>query len=248
MVLTWGGAVGPVAASTRWAPEQGASWQWQLSGRIDTSVKAKVFDVDGEDTSRAVVRSLHRKGAKVICYLSAGSWEEWRRDADRFPSSVKGKALEGWPGERWLDIRELDLLLPIMERRIKACRAKGFDAVEPDNVDGYQNDSGFPLTWADQLTYNRAIARLAHKHHLGVGLKNDGEQVRALVRHFDFAVVEECVAYKECSKWKPFVRANKAVLHAEYRGTRAKICRTTNPMGYSTIKKHLRLDAHRRTC
>ncbi len=232
----------------RWRPRPGLSWQWQLSGRVDTSVGARVFDIDGADNSAATVRSLHRKGAKVICYISAGSWERWRGDATAFPASVLGRRLDGWPGERWLDIRRTDVLLPIMERRIADCRSKGFDGVEPDNVDGYANRSGFPLTAADQLAYNRAIARLAHKHGLAVGLKNDAEQVRALEPHFDFAVVEECVAYDECDAYRPFIRAGKAVFHAEYRGSMARICRESERLGLSTIKKRLDLGAYRRTC
>lgn len=236
------------AAGTIWAPKPRTSWQWQLSGQVDTSIRAKVFDIDGADASRALVKKLHAKGARVICYFSAGSWEDWRADARDFPDSVKGDDLEGWPGEKWLDIRRLDVLLPIMDRRISACRAKGFDAVEPDNVDGYANRTGFPLTASDQLAYNKAIAALAHRHGMGVGLKNDPDQVRALVRHFDFAVVEECVTYGECAAWKPFIKAGKAVLHAEYRGRMSRICATTKPLGFSTIKKHRSLGVYRRAC
>ncbi|HYO18738.1 MAG TPA: endo alpha-1,4 polygalactosaminidase, partial [Dermatophilaceae bacterium] len=180
--------------------------------------------------------------------ISAGSWEDWRSDADAFPETVKGKELDGWPGERWLDIRRLDVLLPIMDERMAACRAKGFDAVDPDNMDGYTQDSGFTITAADQLTYNKAIARLAHRYGMGVGLKNDPEQVADLVPHFDFAVVEQCVVYGECAAWTPFITDGKAVLHVEYDGRMSEICAATKPLGFSTIKKHLNLDAYRRVC
>ena len=156
-----------------WRPVVGADWQWQLSGSVDTSVSAAVFDVDGEGTSAATVAELHRNGARVICYFGAGGWESYRSDAASFPAHVLGNAVDGWPDERWLDIRELAVLLPIMEARIADCRQKGFDAVEPDLVDGYTNDSGFALTGADQLAYNRALADLAHRYGLGVALKND---------------------------------------------------------------------------
>ena len=49
------------------------------------------------------------------------------------------------------------------------CRTKGFDAVEPDNMDGYANRTGFPVTAADQLLHNRLIAGLAHDRGLAVG-------------------------------------------------------------------------------
>ena len=160
-----------VATGAIWTPKPEVSWQWQLSGKVDTSVRAKVFDIDGEGSSPTLVKKLHRKGARVICYISAGSWEDWRKDAGAFPDSVRGSDLDGWPGEKWLDIRRLDVLLPIIEKRIAACSAKGFDGVEPDNVDGYTNSAGFPITASDQLAYNKAIAKLAHRHGLAVGLK-----------------------------------------------------------------------------
>ncbi len=237
-----------VASPTIWAPKPGASWQVQFSGPVDTSVEAEVFDIDGADSPASLVKELHAKGARVVCYLSAGSWEDWRTDAEAFPESVKGRELDGWPGERWLDIRRLDVLLPIMDQRIAACRAKGFDAVDPDNMDSYTNQTGFPLTAADQLAYNKAIAGLAHQHGMGVGLKNDPDQVSDLVPHFDFAIVEQCVAYGECAAWTPFVTAGKAVLHVEYEGSMSEICATTESLGFSTIKKHLNLDGYRLTC
>lgn len=49
--------------------------------------------------------------------------------------------------------------------------------MEPDNVDGYADDSGFPLTGADQLRFNRWVASRAHERGLGVALKNDLDQV-----------------------------------------------------------------------
>ena len=238
----------PSASSSWWAPAKGTTWQWQLSGDVDTSVDAAVFDIDGEDNTAATVAALHAKGAKVICYFSAGSWEDWRADADAFPDSVKGKPLDGWDGESWLDIRQLDVLLPIMETRIANCRSKGFDAVEPDNVDGYSNSTGFPLTSADQIVYNKALADLAHKHGLGVALKNDAEQVEELEPYFDFAVVEECARYNECDMYAPFTGAGKAVLHVEYSGTLDSFCPTTKALGFSSMLKKLDLTAWREPC
>src|SRR4051794_39669821 len=151
----------PASARSVWHPRPGTTWQWQLTGKVDLSVRARMYDVDLFDTPGSVVRALHARHRKAVCYLSAGSYENWRPDAGAFPAEVLGRPLDGWPGERWLDIRRLDVLGPIMRARLDACRAKGFDGVEPDNVDGYANDSGFPLTGADQLRYDRFLARAA---------------------------------------------------------------------------------------
>ena len=85
----------------------------------------------------SVIAALHTQGRKVVCYVSVGSWEDWRPDADRFPTSVIGEDYEGWPGENWLDIRQIELLAPVMRARLDLCRVKGFDGIEPDNIDGY---------------------------------------------------------------------------------------------------------------
>ena len=185
---TSGSTSGSDAGDARWRPRPGTAWQWQLAGRIDTSVDVPVYDVDGFDQSKALVSALHDKGRKVICYLSTGAFEDWRPDAGRFPRSVIGRG-NGWEGERWLDIRATDVLEPLMARRLDMCREKGFDAVEPDNMDGYKNRTGFDLKASDQLRYNRLIARLAHDRGMAVGLKNDLDQIPRLVDDFDLSLI-----------------------------------------------------------
>lgn len=230
-----------------WTPTPGEGWQWQLTGDLDLDVDVPIYDVDFETTSAADVAALKQQDRGVICYLSAGSWEDFRGDADAFPETVLGKELAGWPDERWLDIRRLDLLLPIMAERMDTCVAKGFDAVEPDNVDGYRNASGFPLTPDDQLAYNRAIAALAHERGLSVGLKNDLDQIQQLAGNFDFAVNEECVRYGECDRYLPFTQAGKAVLHVEYEGP-LDFCDASAGLGLSSMLKPLDLGVDRQAC
>jgi hypothetical protein len=235
-------------AHARWRPSVGVPWQWQLSDRLDLSIDAPVYDVDGFETRARTVSRLHSRGRHVVCYVSAGSWEEWRPDADRFPSEVIGQELDGWPGERWLDIRHLDVLRPIMRDRIAMCRRKGFDAVEPDNIDGYTNESGLPLTADDQLRYNRWLARAAHDEGLSIALKNDPGQVDELVSRYDFAIVEECFQYRECGRFKPFIHAGKAVLEAEYSLSRSEFCGRSREMRFSAMRKRFSLHAWRRAC
>lgn len=108
-----------------------------------------MYDIDLFDTPQEIIDELHSQGRVVICYFRAGSWEDWRPDADQFPDSVKGNNLSGWEGERWLDIRRLDVLGPIMRARMDVAVQNGCDGLEPDNVDGYSNYTGFDLTVAD---------------------------------------------------------------------------------------------------
>ena len=238
----------PAAAShqPRWVPEQGVPWQLQLQGDLDLSVDVPVYEVDGFDTSAETVARMHADGRRVICYISAGSWEEWRPDAGAYPQLVLG-ASNGWPGERWVDVRRLDVLKPILAARLDMCRDKGFDAVDPDNVDGYTNETGFPLTGAQQLRFNRWLARAAHARGLSIGLKNDLDQAGRLAGLYDFAVNEQCVEYDECESLRPFLRRGKAVFHVEYETDPAEFCPLV-PDGFSSIRKEYDLQAWREGC
>nr|WP_052681969.1 endo alpha-1,4 polygalactosaminidase [Saccharothrix sp. ST-888] len=135
-----------------------------------------------------------------------------------------------------------------MAARFDRCRKKGFDAVEPDLLDGCTDRTGFPLTGADRLRHNRVIAALAHERGPAAALKNDLEQVPQPVGRFDFAVDESCAEFGECARLSPFVRAGKPVPHVEYNLTTAQFCRRTEALGFSSTAEHLKLDAWRRPC
>ena len=231
-----------------WKPAPGTSWQWQLDGELDTSFDVAMYDIDLFDTSTEAIDALHADGRVVVCYFSAGTREGWRPDADAYPEEVLGAALEEWPGERWVDIRRLDLLGPIVEARLDLAVSKHCDGVEPDNMDAYRNESGFPLTAGDQLTFNRWIAELAHKRRLSVGLKNDIGQVPLLVAHFDWAINEQCFEFDECSVYSSFIGAGKAVFGVEYSGDLAVFCPLANAADFDWLKKGQELGAERIAC
>jgi hypothetical protein len=226
----------------------GTSWQWQLSGRIDTSFEVDMYDIDLFDAPLETIGSLKSQGRVVICYFSAGSWEAFRPDSGAFPEDVLGNALAGFPDERWLDIREIDGLAPIMEARLDLAVSKGCDGVEPDNVDGYTNDTGFPLGARDQLDYNRWLAVRAHDRGLSVGLKNDLDQILELEPAFDWALNEQCFEFDECELLLPFVDAGKAVFGVEYSGDPNEFCPEANRMNYDWLLKRVELDAFRVGC
>jgi hypothetical protein len=238
--------------SDPWRPRPGATWQWQLADEpLDLSLNVEMYDLDLFETTAAVVRQVHDRGAKAVCYLSAGTREDWRPDAAQFPREVVGKPYAEWPGERWLDIRRLDLLASIMQGRLDLCAAKGFDGVEPDNIDGFTNDTGFPLTMEDQLRYNLWLAQEAHKRGLSIGLKNSPELAGQLVGAFDWALTEDCVAEGWCAQLAPFFAQGKAVFSAEYTDTRVTLeaaCAQARALGLSVILKRRELDAYRQAC
>jgi hypothetical protein len=240
------------ADSLWWKPPVEITWQWQLSGEeADTSFDVDVYDLDALDTGAEVVASLHLQGRRAVCYISAGSWEDWRPDAGDFPKEILGRNYEGWEGERWLDIRRIDILGPILRARMDLCQAKGFDAVEPDNIDGFQNVTGFPITAEDQLSFNRWLADEAHARGLAIALKNDPDQAAELAADFDLALAEDCFDQDWCEMLLPFLEAGKPVLDAEYTDTGIALeefCPQAEALGIRAILKHRELDAWRRTC
>ena len=156
--------------------------------------------------------------------------------------------LEGWPDEKWLDIRQLDILGPLIEARLDLAVNKGCDGVEPDNIDAYTNRSGFPLTAQDQLQFNTWLAQQAHARGLSVGLKNDIGQVPELVSAFDWALNEQCFEYAECDMLVPFVQAGKAVFGVEYHMELPDFCPLANALNFDWLKKNYALDAERQSC
>jgi len=241
--------VAPVTSGSWYQPSLTTSWQWQLAGTINTSYLVDMYDVDLFDTPQNTIDTLHADGKKVICYFSGGSYENYRSDAIDFAPEVLGNTLDGWPDEKWLDISN-EKIAPLMLARLDLAKEKGCDGVEPDNMDGYTNNTGFTLTASDQLAYNKFIANEAHKRGLSVGLKNDLNQIVALEPYFDFSVNEQCHEYSECNTLVPFINASKPVFNAEYlqayqqnnAGARDTMCADTIALHFKTLILALNLD------
>ena len=255
-----GGGGDSEAPATGWRPPGDARFAIQLLADADHPLQipqgVEVMEVDLFDTDAATIADLKTRGIRVACYFSAGSWEDWREDAGAFPAEILGNDYDGWPGERWLDIRDARLR-PILEARLDRARDKGCDGVDPDNVNGYAVDTGFPITAAEQLEFNRWLAEAAHARGLFVILKNDGDQAQDLVDHFDAVVAEQCDVYDECGLFAPFVAAGKPVWDLEYRQDRdyddpavfQAMCRSTAAEGVQAAYYPLALDgSFRRPC
>lgn len=244
-----GDAGGDVAG--RWRPDVADTWQWQLQGTVNTGYDVDVYDVDLVETPRAVLDELHDDGRRVVCYFSAGTWESFR-DGEAPPDEAIGEPLSDFPDERWLDVRH-DAVRDQAVDQLDLAGERGCDGVEPDNVDGYANHSGFDLSADDQLAFNRFLAAEAHDRGLAIGLKNDLDQVADLVDDFDFAVNEQCHEFDECAAVEPFVDAGKPVLNAEYaddfRDDPEPLCADSRRRGLRTLVLPVDLDdAFRISC
>lgn len=265
-VVARSGVRGPLSARVRaltlplpgerWVPTPADTWQLQYAGDLDASVDATVYDLDHEVTTRAEVAALHAAGRHVVCYVDAGTWESYRADAGAFPRSALGGRVDGWPDERWLDIRRLDspvgptgtTIRHLLVARIDQCAAKGFDAIDADWQGTYLEPTGFPITASQQVAFDRFLADVAHARGMSASLKNDKEQAALMQPHVDFAVDEQCQRWLECAGagtaadpgWAAFVAAGKAVVNIEYVGE-TSTCAVIP--GVTSIRKHLNLDA-----
>lgn len=272
---------GASASAAIWRPPVQSRWQYQLQGNqafastggINVNicevpqtggacVRPTVFDIDlyvdaeiaGNNTTlnTAGVNAIHAKGAKAICYIDAGSIEEFRPDYQQFVDWHKshGNSLLGnpfseeFPNERWANINndkgQRDFLLKMMEPRVDKCVQAGFDGVEFDVVHAHEEGkevTGWDISPATQLIYNKALAEIAHRKGLSVALKNDLSQIDDLVSVFDYAVNEECFQYKECGDLSAFVSAGKPVFQVEYKTSPSSFCTKANQLKFNSIKK-----------
>ena len=213
-----------------WQPQVGDSWQWQLQG--------KIFTVPAETIGR-----LQAHGGRVLCHFSAGSSDDWRPDFGVFRAADMGNPLDGWPGERWLDI-----VRAVMSARIRLAAEKGCQGVEPNNL------AGFHITADNKLDYNQFLAE-AHRAEPAVALKNNVSQVSDLAASFDLAVKEQCHEFDECEAYSAFATLGKPVLNAEYaaayptEAAKAALCVQAPVEGQSTLILPLDLnDSFRVAC
>jgi Glycoside-hydrolase family GH114 len=223
------------------------------------AVAPTVYDIDflvdplcaaggSNDVDNTAVAALHAAGAHAVCYLDAGTDEPFRPDHALYVSfdqscggCLFGKAVRGFNEEHWLDLNDTQgqrtFILDRVAARLARCKAAGFDAVEFDNVDGYANDTGRPISEATQLLFNTALANLAHTNGLTAALKNDLEQIPELLPYFDMAVNEQCQEFDECGALDPFVAAGKSVFQVEYSVAPSAFCPQANGAGRIAAKK-----------
>ncbi|HTR64659.1 MAG TPA: endo alpha-1,4 polygalactosaminidase [Terriglobales bacterium] len=259
--------------SSCYNPPVGTTWQWQLnpdakSTTINTSVLADMFDIDGYDNSASVIATLkalpgdHVSSRSTTCYITAGTLENWRADSEALNPEVLGNPYTGFTDERWIDVRQISQIRPWLEAKMDMCKAKGFDAIEFDNVDGWQpsNKTGLNITAADEIAFIVYLANSAHARGMTMAHKSNVEQVPAVLPYVDFAVVEECFAYKECTRadkntdgqygYDDFINAGKPVFEVEYKkyNPSNNVCAKANALGFSSMYKHVALDSYRVPC
>lgn len=130
-----------ISRASLWKPSVRDSWQIALRNPVNMKQPklepdVKIWDIDAYENSKEIIEAIQKQGKKVICYFSAGTYENYREDKGMFKPEDLGKTLDGWPDERWVKLGSQNVR-NIMAKRIRTAASKGCDALDPDNVDAY---------------------------------------------------------------------------------------------------------------
>ncbi|HIP49756.1 MAG TPA: endo alpha-1,4 polygalactosaminidase [Lutibacter sp.] len=240
-------------------PTPETTFDWDLRDNIpnDFTYEASIVDIDAFDNSKSYVAKLQTQGKKVIAYVSVGSWEDWRPDINDFPASIIGNNYPDWDGEKFLDIRNIDALAPIMRARLDMIKEKGFDGIEPDNMDlnsWTTAELGFEITDADVIRYSKWLANEAHSRGLSIGQKNATDLAEQLVDTFDWILLEDAFNDNIQEEAKIYITNNKAVFATEYTDEMSSshfestVCPTAKTLKFTAILKHRELDGFIEVC
>jgi hypothetical protein len=208
-----------VSAGARGTPPAfpaGARFDYQIGGAYRPPSGVVIVDRD---------RHAHpAAGHYNICYVNAfqaqpGALHWWRtthRDLLLHDSAGHEVVDRGW-NERLLDIgtrAKRRALAAIVGGWLDGCARRGFQAVEPDNLDSWTRSKHL-LTAGDAVAFARLLSRRAHRDGLLIAQKNAAElSRRSAATGFDFAIAEECQVYRECAS---YTRAyGRKVIEIEY--------------------------------
>jgi endo-alpha-1,4-polygalactosaminidase (GH114 family) len=203
----------------RFQPSLGQTFEWRLDSiRIDEveHYHCDIIDIDAFSSSPELVKAFHENGIKVFAYISVGTFETYRPDFNLLPEEIVGAVYPDWPDELFLDIRQLELLKPFIESRFDMIKAKGFDGIEPDNIDIYGEETGFDLTLDDTRLFCEYLITEAHERGLSIGQKNTEELVSLLYEKFDWALTEDAFHQNIEDAYSAYISIGKPVFSAEY--------------------------------
>lgn len=238
----------PDASARVTPPAVDVTWQVQLSGSFDSSVDVMLYYVDLDSVTSTQRAAILAVGRHLACYLSAGTYEPFRADAQEFPAAALGNALMDYPDERWLDIRNAKVT-SLMSARLDQYRALGCSSVAVANVTTTEN-TGFDITAANQSEYLDWLSAAIHDREMLAGLATGDDRVALMEPRFDWAYAQGCWATNHCTDYSPFVTAKKAVLGVEFgdASTAPTLCSGVPGSGVNLLIKPRDLSAKRTAC
>ncbi|HEX3824922.1 MAG TPA: endo alpha-1,4 polygalactosaminidase [Mycobacteriales bacterium] len=185
-------------------PPADGRFDYQIGGAYRPLPSVKIVDRD---------RTSHpAPGVYNICYINAFQTQAyqdqwWDKHHPRLLlRDANGKLIEdpGWPGEVILNTStaaDRAELAAVEDRWLDGCKAKGFQGVEPDNLDS-NTRSHHLLTQADDFAFAAVLIGHAHADDLAIAQKNSAEHAaKGAKLGFDFAIAEECGVFHECGHY-----------------------------------------------
>jgi hypothetical protein len=197
-------------------PPANGSFDYQLGGAYPLPAGTQIVTRDRTASPEPGVYS--------ICYVNAFQTQPeqlkwWRAHHSSLLLKRRGREVQdpGWPGEVLLDTSSAHRragIARVLGAWIDGCARKGFQAVEPDNLDTWTRSKG-RLTSSDNFALARRLISRAHRAGLAIAQKNAAEKTASGRRAgFDFAVAESCQVYDECDAYTNAYGAE--VLEVEY--------------------------------
>jgi hypothetical protein len=195
-------ATGIAASRHVTLPPANGRFDYQIGGDYKPLPSVKI--VDRDRTAKPA------PGVYNICYINAFQTQAYQdpwwkaHHPQLLLRNSAGTLIEdpGWPGEIILNTstgRDRTALATIENHWLNGCKAKGFQGVEPDNLDS-NTRSHHLLTQADDFAFAGLLISDAHADGLAIAQKNSAEQAaRGRKLGFDFAIAEECQVYNECN-------------------------------------------------
>jgi hypothetical protein len=247
-----GGAQSPAGAGgagASFVPAADSSWQAQLSGAIDPELPVELFYLDPDSNEPSALTTLKEQGKHYVCYLSAGTFEPWRADADEFPERVLGNALVNYPDEQWLDVRDATVR-QLMSARVAALALQGCEGIVPESLDVHAANSGFDLTLDDALEYAGWFVERIHAAGMSAGLHGPSVLTPSLALATDWGLAVDCVEPSGCSEFQPLLELGKPVLHVEFgdEETALDVCKSAERLGFDALIKRQSFDGFRIAC
>lgn len=252
-------------------------WQWELDHALSLTSNSDmgydettysgapapdptVYDIDGIDNPASTVSALHALGDKVVCYIETGDIGNYYSASEEGLSSTYfaqlqsagdlGNQQQGYP-EYYLNINAPSTLTIIEAMISQQCAAKGFDAVETDNDETWQYDTGFSISETQDESYMAAIANYTHSLGMAWFLKNpddvgDPSFSDAMYPLADAVITEQCNQYQTCADLGDFI-GHKAIFNAEYvPTTAASFCPADNAANFNGVLFDVNLDGDTR--
>jgi hypothetical protein len=190
---------GSSGASAITLPPLGTDWDYQLGAA--RPVPSHVGIVERDRTAKPLA------GVYNVCYVNGYQTQVeqkrfWRRHWSLVLKDAGKPVTDSVWGEWLLDTRtaaKRHALAKIMGRWTAGCAAKGFEAVEYDNLDSFSR-SRHLLTRRDNKAFAALLVKRAHADGLAAAQKNWAEWDGTSVG-FDFAVAEQCGQYRECASY-----------------------------------------------